>query len=149
MFPTGRMGTEPQPNVPVPDIDDEEAINAKLRTVMSEIRPRKAISNEEAAKLESEIARPGSFYQHYRTEDNLPETARPFYEAAAKIAGLSLRTLVRVVFQTELRIERWQEDMRRMEYHGEYVEFVDGVESMDEMEEDMEEQALSDPEAGI
>lgn len=36
-----------------------------------------------------------------------------------------------------------------MEYHGEYVEFVDGVESMDEMEEDMEEQALSDPEAGI
>jgi len=143
------MGTEPQPNVPVPDIDDEEAINAKLRTVMSEIRPRKAISNEEAAKLESEIARPGSFYQHYRTEDNLPEIARPFYEAAAKIAGLSLRTLVRVVFQTELRIERWQEDMRRMEYHGEYVEFVGGVESMDEMEEDMEEQALSDPEAGI
>ncbi|KAL2001956.1 hypothetical protein VTN02DRAFT_934 [Thermoascus thermophilus] len=147
MFPTGRMGTgtETQPNVPVsvPEPDDEEAINEKIRTVMSELRPRRAVSTEQAANLEKEIPRPGSFYRHYRTESSLPETARPFYEAAAKVAGLSVRTLVRVVFQTELRIERWQEDRRRMEYHGEDVGFVGGDESMDEMDED---QAFSEPE---
>lgn len=151
MFPTGRMGmgTETQPNVPVPvpELDDEEAINEKIRTVMSELRLRRAISNEQAANLEREIPRPGSFYRHYRTESSLPETAKPFYEAAAKVAGLSVRTLVKVVFQTELRIERWQEDRRRMEYHGEDVGFVGRDESMDEMEEDMEEeQAFSEPE---
>lgn len=68
---------------------------------------------------DSDVPRPGSQYKRYRWESDLPEMARPFYETVAKVAGISLHTLVRAVFETEMKISRWQEDRRRREVHGE------------------------------
>lgn len=91
---------------------------------------------------ESDVPRPGSFYPRYRLDTDLPEMARPFYETAAKVVGISLSTLVRAVFQTEVRMGHWQEDRRRMEYHGEAIdmeyagdEYVDGVEEEADIDE--------------
>lgn len=135
MFPLGRTGLESQPPATSqPDIDDDEAIAAKLQTVMNQMKPRRAISEEDALKLPGEVPRPGSLYQRYRRESDLPETARMFYEAAAKVAGISLPNLIRAVHQTELKLERWQENKRRMEYYGKLQdeEFTKGAD--DEME---------------
>ncbi|KAL1970682.1 hypothetical protein VTN77DRAFT_4326 [Rasamsonia byssochlamydoides] len=143
MFPTSRTGGE---GAPAEVKIDEGEIDSKLRTVISQLRPMKVISRVDAATAgerdddDDNIPRPGSSYQFYRTESSLPETARVFYETAAKLSGLSLHSLIRAVFQTELKLQKWQEDQRRAEYHGEHVagtmkgDAMQGDASADEME---------------
>jgi len=46
-------------------------------------------------------------YTRYRSIEELPDIAKPFYEIAAKNIGISLRGLVRGVFETEVRLETW------------------------------------------
>lgn len=110
--------------------DDHEAMHTMLQTVIRQLKPRKAIPD-----LESDVARPGSFYPRYRTESDLPETARSFYETAAKVAGISLSTLVRAVSQTEAKLSRWLDDQRRTEYHRDSMEMdINDDASTDDME---------------
>ncbi|KAF7130954.1 hypothetical protein CNMCM5793_003889 [Aspergillus hiratsukae] len=111
-FPIGPTASEGQVISDSTEGDDE-AMHAMLQTVTSQLKPRKAISDPKA-----DVARPGSSYPRYRTESDLPETARSFYETAAKVAGVSLSTLVRAVSQTETKISRWLDDKRRIEHHG-------------------------------
>ncbi|GFF43049.1 RNA polymerase I-specific transcription initiation factor rrn7 [Aspergillus udagawae] len=114
---------------------DDEAMHAMLQTVTSQLKPRKAITDPKA-----DVARPGSSYPRYRTESDLPEMARSFYEAAAKVAGVSLSTLIRAVSQTEIKISRWLDDKRRIEHHGDPTEtdVTDeaGTEDLDAMEDE-------------
>ncbi|KAL1854658.1 hypothetical protein Plec18170_004749 [Paecilomyces lecythidis] len=121
MFPAGRTGIEVEPQ-PISATENQSALEQKLDTVMGALKPRKALSEEEIEGREDDILRPGELYQRYRSESDLPETARAFYEAASKIVGLSLHRLVRTVFETERRLDQWLDDKRRMEYHGEYPE---------------------------
>ena len=103
-----------------------------LETVTRQLKTMKVV-----AEPESEIPRPGSFYPRYRLDTDLPEMVKPFYETAAKVVGIPLPTLVKTVFQTEVRMGHWQEDRRRMAYYGEVVnmEFlgtdVDDIEAGD------------------
>ena len=124
-------------------MDDEKAASAMLQTVMEEVKPRRAISEAEASELAGDVPRPGSSYQRYPKEADLPETARNFYETAAKMSGISLSTLVRVVYQTELMMERWQENKRRLEYHEQISDMRytrdSSVDEMDVDEEGVEE----------
>ncbi|KAL1985585.1 hypothetical protein VTN96DRAFT_7565 [Rasamsonia emersonii] len=148
MFPTGRTGVE-GPAEPAVKIDEED-IDAKLRTVISQLRPAKVVSPEDATNGDGEqdddsIPRPGSSYRFYRTESSLPETARVFYETAARLSGLSLDSLIRAVFQTELKVQQWQEDQRRAEYHGEHV-MRDATRGTEASADDMEAEQASDME---
>lgn len=114
LFPTGPTGVETQPVPPPSEAEDEESLNSMLETVTHQLKSIKVVTNPE-----SQVPRPGSSYTRWRLDTDLPEKARPFYETAAKVVGISLSTLVRAVSQTELRLAQWQEDRRRMEYHGE------------------------------
>lgn len=138
MFPAGRTGIEDEPQ-PISMTDDQDPLQKKLDTVMGALKPRKALSKEEIEGREDDIIRPGELYQRYRSEGDLPETARAFYEAASKIVGLSLHRLVRTVFETERRLDQWLDSKRRMEYHGEYPETDAGtsVFGLGEEDEDM------------
>jgi RNA polymerase I-specific transcription initiation factor RRN7 len=60
-----------------------------------------------------EISRPGSKYSYYKSIEDLPPQARHFYEAAARIAGLSLEMLVWSVFFAERRLSKWQTLQRK------------------------------------
>lgn len=140
MFPTGRTGVEGPAEGPAVKIGEED-INSKLRTVISQLRPTKVDGNGE--RDDDSIPRPGSSYRFYRTESSLPETARMFYETAARLSGLSLHSLVRAVFQTELKVQRWQEDQRRAEYHGEHA-MRDAMPGADARADDMEAEQVSD-----
>ncbi|KAL4891631.1 hypothetical protein BDV59DRAFT_181367 [Aspergillus ambiguus] len=115
MFPIGSHASDAQRNpLPTPAADDvEAAIDAMVQTATSDLRPRRAIPDSEA-----DISRPGSSYVRYRMDSDLPEIAKPFYETAAKVTGVSLATLVRSVAEAEARIIRWLEDQRRIEYYG-------------------------------
>ncbi|PKX89555.1 TFIIB-type zinc finger domain-containing protein [Aspergillus novofumigatus IBT 16806] len=133
-FPIGPTASEGQ-TVSDSTEEDDDAMHAMLQTVTSQLKPRKTISDPKA-----DVARPGSLYPRYRTESELPEMARFFYETAAKVAGVSLSTLVRAVSQTETKISRWLDDKRRIEHHGDPTEMdvtdEAGTEDMEAMEDE-------------
>lgn len=58
-------------------------------------------------KHSGKVLRPGSLYKQYRNWAEVPEVARPFFEAAASLVCLDVRDLVRVVFQMEMRVRKW------------------------------------------
>lgn len=54
----------------------------------------------------------------WRTEEDLPETAKMFYREAAKTAAIPLRSLINAAAQVERRLEMWcvqRERARRMD----------------------------------
>lgn len=110
MFPAGRTGNETASieTSGQDEEDEDEATTKKLRSVLSKLKSRRAISDENAAQTENPVSRPGTSYKSYRSEADLPETARAFYESAANLAGVSLPTLIRVVKLTENNIKTFE-----------------------------------------
>lgn len=102
-----------QASAPTAEEDEDEVMASMLQTVTSQIKARRAISGDNA-----HIPRPGTSYPRYRMESDLHETAKLFYETAAKAVGVSLPTLVRAVFQAETKISRYLEDQRRIDFYG-------------------------------
>ncbi|PYH64700.1 TFIIB-type zinc finger domain-containing protein [Aspergillus vadensis CBS 113365] len=113
LFPTGPSAGESQTTALTPDVTDEEALDELIKASTSQLRSRQVIADNDL-----ETPRPGCSYTRYRTESDLPDTARSFYETAAKVAGVSLSTLIRAVSQAENKINRWLEEKRRVEYFG-------------------------------
>ncbi|KAE8374047.1 hypothetical protein BDV26DRAFT_270799 [Aspergillus bertholletiae] len=134
LFPIGPSRTDSQEVAGPPDENDEEAISSMLQTVTKQLKPRKVVPEDDP-----DIPRPGASYVRYKMESDLPEDARPFYETAAKVAGISLSTLVRAVSQAELKMMHWLEDQRRIELYGDAsgMEFAKFDSSDDMGEQDM------------
>ncbi|PGG99193.1 ubiquitin-60S ribosomal protein L40 [Blastomyces parvus] len=106
------------------EMQGDALLTTKLHNVLGELRIRRAISPANTAAAPPadggseqqgtqthpsakavNVPRPGSFYKRYRSEDQLNERARAFYETAARVIGVSLRTLVTGVYQTETRLK--------------------------------------------
>lgn len=106
MFPTTRAETgATESNIPAAgQADENTALSMKLHEILSDFQARRVVTDEEAANLMKPVPRPGSNYPRYRHVDQLPENARVFYETAAKMVGISLRTLVKVAYQAEHKI---------------------------------------------
>lgn len=117
MFPITRTvaDTEVQPLIGHSRPSEKDEILAKVRETQSLLKARRTITYEEAARRDVDIPRPGMLYKHYRSEEELPATARAVYQAAANMAGMSLTNLVAAVFQTERKIQRWKERRERKE----------------------------------
>ncbi|PYI04964.1 RNA polymerase I-specific transcription initiation factor Rrn7 [Aspergillus sclerotiicarbonarius CBS 121057] len=139
LFPTGPTTGESQPAAPAPELTEEEALDCMIKASTSQLKSRKVIPENDL-----DTPRPGSSYARYRTESDLPDTARSFYETAAKVAGVSLSTLIRAVSQAENKISRWLEEQRRVEYFGDALdmEFIrdssmdmDDEQSMSELDD--------------
>jgi RNA polymerase I-specific transcription initiation factor RRN7 len=119
-----------------PSTREKEYIEEKIRTVTSGIAPAEIIEEKQAQNPDDEendeddtTPRPGYSDRVYKKESEMPKTARKFYETAANLSGLSFKTLMAAVNRTEIKLEKWQNDTRRAEYHGErnveYVAFRD------------------------
>lgn len=129
MFPTSRM--EPGHGGETQSImKEKEKTEEKIRTVTSGITPAetiptkrpeigKANQNSDDDEFHDTTPRPGYSYRVYKKESDMPKTARKFYETVANLSGLSFKTLMAAVNRAELKLEKWQEDTRRAEYHGE------------------------------
>ncbi|KGQ02123.1 ubiquitin-60S ribosomal protein L40 [Paracoccidioides lutzii Pb01] len=133
MFPTSRTGTDNSSNETAPaqtqqgqqqqqeegeGEEEDTLLTTALHNVLGELRIRRAISvgstNDAAEQQKAQtksctaipatVPRPGSFYKRSQTEEQLNERARAFYEAAARVIGVSLRTVVIGVYHTERRI---------------------------------------------
>ncbi|KAJ5788546.1 hypothetical protein N7457_003536 [Penicillium paradoxum] len=163
MFPISRTehNTQSIPNVapapasasasapaPVPPGTTQEKLDVLLKTVMQDLRARRVIPEDE----EAEEKRPGEWYRRYRWESHLSGPARAFYEAAAKLAAVPLKTLVRAVTHVEFKIAKQDEERQNREFFasqgregmGSDESDVDNTYGMGDFEEDMDEPAFED-----
>jgi RNA polymerase I-specific transcription initiation factor RRN7 len=156
MFPISRMESSSHPAETKPSTKEKEDIEEKIRTVTGGITPAETVppkhseanggkqddNSDDEEENDDTTPRPGYSYRVYKQESDMPKTARKFYETAANLSGLSFKTLMAAVNRTELKLEKWQDDTRRAEYHGErnveYTAFRDSEEG-DELGSDFEE----------
>lgn len=157
--PTSTAAPEPSstsvPVVPTPPLDPEsfstsapatpdttrQKLDLLLQTVMQTLRTRRVIPEDE----EADHRRPGEWYHRYRWESHLSGPARTFYEVAAQLAAVPLKTLVRAVTVVEFRIAQQDEERQNREYfaslEGEGMDTdesdVDHTYGITDFEEDM------------
>lgn len=133
IFPLTATGPDTRPELKT-SAEIDEAIDKKVREMTASIRLAKVVPKDDAQAQkgketdpgtteddEDETPRPGHAYKIYRDESDLPKAARKFYETAAGLAGLSLKTLVLSVYGIESKLERLQYDIRRAEEHDEDI----------------------------
>lgn len=99
MFPTSRADDTP---ITKQAEDEGSAVSEKLHAVLSSLSVRKAVVDDTAS---GKFIRPGRSYKRYRSESELDEKPRAFYETAAKTVGISLKTLVLAVYRTERKVQ--------------------------------------------
>lgn len=140
LFPLGSASKESRQAEPAGEDDEEKSIEIMLGMAPRYLKSRAIVSDPDAV-----VPRHGSSYARYRQESELPDTARVFYETAAKVTGMSLPTLVRCVSQAEVQINKWLEDQRRLEYSAEHpmefaedsdVEDMEGFSDQDMLDEE-------------
>ncbi|KAL4810783.1 hypothetical protein BDV18DRAFT_2260 [Aspergillus unguis] len=135
LFPLGTSSKENRQSTSISRDDEEESIEWLSGTAQRYLKTRDVISSDD-----QDVPRPGSLYTRYRQESDLPDTARAFYETAAKVVGIPLSTLVRCVSQAEIQINKWLEDQRRVKHFAEREIESEGhsdyeMEEMDDVEE--------------
>lgn len=106
-------GAATLPSYPAVAPTTQEKVEALLYKATHYIRQRRLIPEDD-----EEPARPGEIYRRYRWESQLSGAARTFYEVAARLAAVPLKTLIRAVTLAEHRIA--QDDEKRQ--HREYFE---------------------------
>lgn len=144
MFPIQRAGeSQPKPTIDpefstpaTPPDTTKEKIDALLHTVMQDIKARRVIPEDV-----DEPKRPGEIYRRYRWESQLSGAARNFYEIAARLAAVPLKTLVRAVTLTEFQIAKDEEKRQHREFfesQGVQVDDTDLDEGLEMSESDEE-----------
>ncbi|CAG8105537.1 unnamed protein product [Penicillium olsonii] len=119
LFPIQRGDIQPSsatdPGPPSAPGVTPDAIQKKLDTLLHEVmqdaKPRRVIPGDN-----EEPKRPGEVYRRYRWESQLSGTARTFYEMAAQLAAVPLKTLVRAVTLAEYQIARRDEKRQHREF---------------------------------
>lgn len=154
MFPTGRADGIG----PVPPVDqkagakwEQDTLVEKLIAVQKSLKTRSVISKAREGKQQEPVNRIGSSYQAYRRVSDLPHQARSFYEAAAKIAGISLSTLVTAVYKLELRLQKLRkEQLRKESTENATDEMINAIEeaNLHDMDSDAKQSSLEDGSTG-
>ncbi|KAL4951473.1 hypothetical protein BDW69DRAFT_169995 [Aspergillus filifer] len=139
MFPISSTSKEDRQTESATEDNEEESLNWMLQMAPRYLKTREVINDPNA-----DVPRPGSLYVRYRHESDLPDSARAFYEIAAKTAGVSAATLVRCVSQAEVQINKWLEDQRRIKHFA--IREMDAEDSDEDMEELSEHEALANEE---
>lgn len=93
----------------------EKAKMRRVKKVMASMVPRNAVSDNEEGDEQGQVLRPGMGYRRYRSKGELTGHVKHFYEAAAKFVGFDLEMLIRAVFLTEVKLEKWMAEEKKNE----------------------------------
>jgi RNA polymerase I-specific transcription initiation factor RRN7 len=121
--------TPDAPATPAPPDTTQQKLDILLQTVMQALKTRRVIPEDE----EDDHRRPGEWYHRYRWESHLSGPARTFYELAAQLAAVPLKTLVRAVTFVEFKIAQQDEERQNREYFASL-----GTEGMDTDDSDVD-----------
>lgn len=105
LFPTTPTGK-------TPSTSSSRTVTAKLQEMQQTLKARLVVPEDEEGGS-GRVNRMGSFYRRFRSEAELEGPIGRFYEEAAKLAGLGLRDLVRVVFSIERMMQKKEEKLRK------------------------------------
>ncbi|KAJ5085911.1 hypothetical protein N7532_010682 [Penicillium argentinense] len=136
MFSPSRPEATHQPNVGSEPssgagLGPDEALSALIKSVMVDIKAP-------SVKPGKKDMRPGSRYVRYRFESQLPDAARVLYEVAARLASVSLKSMITAVASVESRISTKIENkqLRQNEIGEEEEEEEEEGEEEEEEEEE-------------
>lgn len=90
----------------------------RVKQVQSSLRMKEVISEKQSQPEDHPVSRPGSYYKHYRSVDEVPPDAMAFFEKAARTIALSVRSLLEAVFQTENKLRVWKDAKRKAALHA-------------------------------
>ncbi len=98
---------------PLPEIPEvsQEDVEARVRRIQGAMIPVSPQPN--SGRIDEEVKRLGSDYRSYKDVDELEGTVKRFYEAAAEVSGLSVRGLLRAVYNLEQMLLTWQRTEKR------------------------------------
>lgn len=107
MFPTGRTGlhnpSRPQADFNEPGHAGDGGLEVTNLHKVLETLKMCPISSE-SGDNDIPCHRPGSSHRRYRKPDELVGAIKTFHEKAAKVAGISLPTLLAAVYTTETKM---------------------------------------------
>ncbi|KAK4544621.1 hypothetical protein LTR36_004193 [Oleoguttula mirabilis] len=109
LFPAGNDRAQ-STTEPLTATAPDQAITDKLRESQGVLKSKRIIEHTTDAR---EVNRTGSFYQRYRSADDLEDPVKLLYERAAGLAGLSMESMVRAVFLIEGKMQRHEENSRK------------------------------------
>ena len=103
MFPTGRLdGSTPiQYNYADQVVKEQENVSRMWRSVTAGMKPREVVPDGAMAKNGEPLNRIGSLYRRYDDIEDLQPSAKAVFEAAAKVVGVKVETLLLGVRETE------------------------------------------------
>jgi RNA polymerase I-specific transcription initiation factor RRN7 len=118
MFPLNSQESSLEQNSRHREQELERIIIQKAQSTTGLIEFQRPMTDEEALDHQVDVKRPGEEYESYKSEEELPELAKAFFEAAAETACTSVKNLLLAVLQTEAKIATWKRAKRRAEVTG-------------------------------
>ncbi len=120
MFPTNGLRDPTNPKAPLPSEGGEarrygDATLDKVKQVQRSMKASSVVLDSDVDGHTEHVRRPGSYYKRYRVVEDIPPDARTFFEAAARVVGLSLRSIVDAVYQTESKLQVWKLAKRKLD----------------------------------
>lgn len=118
MFPAGQRngsGRSIPQSKQLEEDTEHEALLQKHFNTQRALKTRGIVSEGKESKQTKRVRRIGSIYKRYRRVEDLPNHAKEFHEATAKVAGLSLPTLILAVFRMERKLLNWREEQLKKE----------------------------------
>ncbi len=113
MFPTSKRNNDRSPVRRRNQTAVDAAKISQVKAVQQALLTRQPVTDMEMSESDTEIIRPGSHNKLYRNAEELSGDAKVFFEATADLVGLSVQSLVKAVFLTETKLERWKETKKR------------------------------------
>jgi len=104
LFPTGQEGGHRDDTVEAEA--EETCVMYRKWKVIRKVQHALLAQETRSDKRQGNV-RPGDQYTQYRNEEELPNIARPFLEAAARLGSVPLSVLLVAVNQMESRLQRW------------------------------------------
>jgi len=120
MFPTSGSRDPTRSNASSPSEGGEargdgNATLDPVKQVQRSMKASRVVWDSDRDGHAEHVRRPGSYYKRYRVVEDMPPGARTFFEAAARVVGLSLRSIVDAVYRTESKLEAWKLAKRKLD----------------------------------
>lgn len=122
MFPLTTLGPSCEQTSRQQEQEVERIATLRAQSTTSSMIFQRPVTDEEALDQQADVKRPGEDYIPYKSADDLPESAKVFFDAAAETACTSVRILILAVAQTEARITTWKKARRRAEVTGQDID---------------------------
>lgn len=111
MFPVHEERSET--SNPISNREQERsARRARLKSAQASVKARRIVLEQPTGN--ADVSRPGMFYRRYRKPEELSGPVKVFYKAAACLAGISMDSIVKAVFLTERKLQKWAEDVHEV-----------------------------------